>query len=163
RRIVRKQLDAAQEELTGEHKRTRDGAVHEVRKCFKRVRAVLRLVRPELGEGVYKAENSCFRDAARPLTEVRDAKIFIETVDALVEHFEEHVAGRMFNDIRKMLQTNLRKVRKRVLDQQNAFAVAAETVREARDRVADWPRMPNRWSTTGAGLDAAARRGDGQL
>src|SRR5262249_49174903 len=61
----------------------------------------------------------------RPLTEVRDAKIFIETVDALVEHFQEHLAGRAFSDIHKMSQANLRGVRKRVLNEQNALTVAA--------------------------------------
>ena len=39
------------------------------RKCFKKVRAVLRLIRPETGEKTYRAENTCFRDAARPLTD----------------------------------------------------------------------------------------------
>src|SRR5262249_43902437 len=119
---------------------------------------MLRLVRTEVGEKAYRAENICFRDAARPLTEVRDAKIFIETVDALVEHFKEHLVGRAFNDIRKKLQDNLRDVRKRVLDEQSAFTVAAETVRRARGRVSDWAKVPSRWSAIGAGLEDTHRR-----
>ena len=96
RRIARKQMDLALEELTGAHAGGRDQAVHEARKAFKKVRAVLRLVRPVIGEAAYRAENSCFRDAGRPLTEVRDAKILIETLDGLVERFHEHIAGRHF-------------------------------------------------------------------
>src|SRR5262249_59732979 len=65
RRIVRKQIDAALEELTGANKGPRDEAVHEARKSLKRVRAVLRLVRPVIGEKAYRRENTCFRDAAR--------------------------------------------------------------------------------------------------
>src|SRR5262249_33564932 len=113
RRIARKQLDDALEILTDKHRGPRDEAVHEVRKHFKKVRAVLRLVRLEIGEKAYRAENTCFRDAARPLTEVRDAKIFIETVDALSEHFKDHIAGQTFNDVRKILQENLRAARNR--------------------------------------------------
>src|SRR5262249_36532522 len=127
-------------------------------KCFKRIRAVLRLVRPEAGEKVYRAENICFRDAARPLTEVRDAKIYIETVDALIAHFKAHIVGRAFSDIRKMLQENLRTVRNRVLDAQSAFTVVGEIIREARDRVSEWARLPGRWSAIGAGLEVTYRR-----
>src|SRR5262249_53506969 len=87
RRLVPKQMEEALEHLTGPHKESRDEAVHEARKCFKKIRAVLRLVRPVIGEKSYREENICFRDAGRPLTEVRDAKIFIETLDQLAEHF----------------------------------------------------------------------------
>jgi CHAD domain-containing protein len=153
RRIVRKQLDGALEHLTGRHQGSRDEAVHEARKGFKKIRAVLRLVRPVLGAKTYRQENTCFRDAGRPLTEVRDAKIFVETLDQLAKHFQEHVVGRSFADARQALQDNLRAVRKRVLDEQNAFAVVAETVRQARQRIKGWPHVPNRWAAVGQGLE----------
>jgi CHAD domain-containing protein len=54
RRMVRKQLDYALEQLSEDHKGPRDEAVHEARKCFKKIRAVLRLVRPEIGEKTYR-------------------------------------------------------------------------------------------------------------
>src|SRR5687767_15835142 len=44
RRIVRKQLEGALDLLTGDVEGPRDDVVHEARKCFKKVRAVLRLV-----------------------------------------------------------------------------------------------------------------------
>ena len=159
RRIVRKQLDDALEELTGEHRGQQDEAVHETRKCFKKVRAMLRLVRPVIGTKDYRAENTCLRDAARPLTEVRDAKILIETLDGLVEHFQEHIAGRAFADVRKALQDNLRSVRQRVLDEQNAFTVVGEVVRQARERVKGWADVPNRRSAVSQGLEDTYRRG----
>jgi CHAD domain-containing protein len=158
RRIARKQMDAALESLTGRHRGPRDGAVHEARKSFKKVRAVLRLVRPAIGEKAYREENTCFRDAGRPLTEVRDARILIDTLDHLAEHFSEHVAGRSFGDVRKALQANLRAVRKRVLDEQDACAVVAEAVRQARERVKGWAAVPNKWRAVGEGLEAVYRR-----
>jgi CHAD domain-containing protein len=153
RRIARKQMDNALEELTAAHPGSRDEAVHEARKCFKKVRAVLRLVRPAIGEATYRAENTCFRDAGRPLTEVRDAKILIETLDGLVKHFAEHIAGRSFADVRQALQANLRAVRKRVLDEEDAFAVVAGAVRQARERVKDWADVPDKWWAVGKGLE----------
>jgi len=38
-----------------------------------------------------------------------------------------------------------------VLDEQNAFVVVAETVRQARERLSDWTAVPNRWSAVGPG------------
>jgi CHAD domain-containing protein len=154
RRIARNQLDKALELLTGEESASRDEAVHEVRKSLKKVRAVLRLVRAAIGESNYRAENTCFRDAARPLTTVRDAKILIETFDNLLEHFHGHVAGRSFEATREALQANLRAVRREVLDEQGAFAVTAATLRQARDRVKDWADLPNRWSAIGDGVES---------
>src|SRR5262249_40684234 len=104
------------------------------------------------------AENMCFRDAARPLTEVRDARILIETLDGLVEHFQEHIAGRAFGDVRKALQANLRTVRKRVLAEQNAFSVIGEIVRQVRDRVNGGTNIPNRWSSIGQGVEDTYQR-----
>jgi CHAD domain-containing protein len=158
RRIVRNRMDAILEELTGASKDSRDEIVHEVRKSFKKIRAVLRLVRPVIGEKVYRRENICFRDAARPLTEVRDARILIETLDKLLEHFQEHIAGRSFGDVRKALQDNLRAVRKRVLDVHNAFVVVAETVSQARERVKGWTDVPDQWSSLGEGLKDICRQ-----
>jgi CHAD domain-containing protein len=158
RRIVRKQMDRALEHLTGPHHGSRDEAVHEARKCFKKIRAVLRLVRPVTEEKCYREENIRFRDAGRPLTQVRDAKIFLQTLDLLAQLFKEHLVGRSFVDVRQALLANLRAVRKRVLDEQNAFAVVAEAVRQAYERINSWADVPNKWGTVGEGLEDVYRR-----
>jgi CHAD domain-containing protein len=158
RGMARKLMEGALEELTGATKNTRDEAVHEARKAFKKVRALLRLVRPVIGEKTYRSENADFRDAGRPLTEVRDAKILIETLDDLVEHFKGSIAGRSFAGARKELQANLRDLRKRVLDEQNAFAAVGEAVRQALERIEDWTDAPNKWWAVGRGLEEVHRR-----
>jgi CHAD domain-containing protein len=72
------QLDRAVAGL--EDPRRTDRAIHEIRKNLKRARAALRLLRDCLGEADYRRENSLLRDAARPLTPVRDAKVLCETL-----------------------------------------------------------------------------------
>jgi CHAD domain-containing protein len=156
RRIARKQMDDALEEMST--KRPRDEAVHEARKAFKKIRALLRLVRPEIGERRYREANTHFRDAARPLTEVRDAKILIETLDNLIKHFREHVDGRSFAEVKKALEANLQAVRKRVLVEQNALTVAAEAVRQGRKRIKSWTDVRDKWSAIGGGLIHVYRR-----
>jgi CHAD domain-containing protein len=58
-------------------------AVHDCRKRTKRLRALLRLVRPALGDA-YRPANTAFRDAARELSDMRDATALLGTFDHLV-------------------------------------------------------------------------------
>ncbi|MEO1695333.1 MAG: CHAD domain-containing protein [Pseudomonadota bacterium] len=57
--------------------------VLEVRKCSKRVRALLRLIRPGMNRSDWIAENVRWRDLARTLGAVRDQTVLVETLDAL--------------------------------------------------------------------------------
>ena len=79
-RIARDQLDRALKELRG---KSSDAAIHRARKRLKTVRAVLRLVRPELTTGVFERENTAFRDIGRRLSVVRDADALLETIEDL--------------------------------------------------------------------------------
>jgi CHAD domain-containing protein len=73
RRFLVAELDSAVAKL--ERGDLSDRALHEIRKQLKRVRAALRLLRPCMGLGAYHRENFLVRDAARPLTPMRDAAI----------------------------------------------------------------------------------------
>ena len=57
-----------------------DHAVHVTRKTLKRARAALRLMKAAMGAAAYRSVNQQLRDAARPLTSVRDA---VALLDAL--------------------------------------------------------------------------------
>src|SRR5690349_17569591 len=78
KRLVRLVASAA-----GTSAARRDDTVHEVRKSLKRLRALLRLLRHSLGRDEYRRENLALRDAARPLAVVRDAKVFVGTIQGL--------------------------------------------------------------------------------
>ena len=65
-------LDGTIETLTSSRS---DESVHAARKAAKRIRAALRLMRDSLGRRAYRRENGRVRDAAKPLTAVRDAFI----------------------------------------------------------------------------------------
>lgn len=64
-------------------------AVHRARKDMKKLRATLKLVRPAIGDDTYKRENERFRDASRALSDVRDAQVRLQTIDALAERFAD--------------------------------------------------------------------------
>src|SRR5437763_1529566 len=81
-RIATEQLDDALK-LLRKRKGGRVETVHEVRKDFKKVRAVLRLARAGMAAGTYRFENEFFRDLGHQLSDARDAQILIEAFDKL--------------------------------------------------------------------------------
>jgi CHAD domain-containing protein len=100
-------------------------AVHEARKDFKKVRAALRLLREMLGDEAYRETNFAFRDAARPLTRVRDAQMLVATLDGVVA--DDPLAAPM----REALLENERELSERVLRHDHAFAVVRDFARRA--------------------------------
>jgi hypothetical protein len=56
-----------------------DLEVHDMRTELQRSRAMLRVLRPYLGNRAYHKENIALRDTARLLTPVRDAKVLVQT------------------------------------------------------------------------------------
>lgn len=67
----------------------RNEGVHRARQRFKKLRGLLRLVGPALG-GAGRGEDRRWRDAARRLSQARDATAMIEAADALRRRFGDH-------------------------------------------------------------------------
>ncbi len=86
RRIVTEEIDSAVQQLRARDTKKRDEAIHEARKSIKKIRGVLKLMRPELGR-TYRTENEALRSMGAKLSELRDAGAMIETLDSLVENY----------------------------------------------------------------------------
>ncbi len=84
RRVVLGQLDLAIELLEGYRGGDGDTTVHDTRKALKRLRALLRMLRDELGKKRYARENAALRDCGRRLAGARDAEVMLATLDSLV-------------------------------------------------------------------------------
>jgi CHAD domain-containing protein len=123
------------------------------------VRSVLRLVRDEIGEKTYRRANRRFRDAARPLTEVRDAKALVEALDKLAERSAHEAKAKFFGGVRKSLQADRRAVRRRVLKDERAIPAVVSEVKVGRDGLRDWSIPHKGWSGLSGGLKETYRRG----
>ena len=157
RRIVRGQIDNALASLRAPE--GTDEAVHDARKCFKRVRAVLRLVRDGLGGKAYRRENACFRDAGRPLIAARDAKALVEAFDMLTKDFSGQPAAGAFSGVRQALQAKRQAVNESTRREDGAFATVTETVEAAHNRLGEWEIRPKGWSALRSGLKREYKRG----
>jgi CHAD domain-containing protein len=150
-RVARGRIDHAIDELRGKSDSTPEEAVHEARKDAKKLRALLRLARGELGEDTFARENACFREAARELSGARDADVMLETLGSL-----ELPSGVGF-ELRKAIVTE--QARNGTGDREAAARDAVAILKEARKRVDDWPLEHDGFGALAKGLKRTYRRG----
>lgn len=132
RRVTVDQFDLALDVLrTQPH----DVAVHEIRKATKRLRAVLRLVRPSVGDR-YRPEDAILRDTARILAPYRDAHVRAVTLNGIRERFDAQLRPSAFEDIAyRLLHLRDRQFTAPGED----FRTVSYALRSARARYAAWP------------------------
>jgi CHAD domain-containing protein len=133
-------------------------AIHETRKDLKKLRSMLRLVRPSLGDDVYRRENDRFRDSGRLLSGPRDAQVKLETLHALRERFP----GRLSEMRLAPLIAALEDERDRHLRSNGAGGPVDQAVAEigaGRDAIAEWRLDGDEWSLIEPGLRRSYRRG----
>jgi CHAD domain-containing protein len=85
RRVALEQVEIAEQKLAAV-----DGAptaIHDVRRCLKRLRALTRLLRPALAETVYAREARRLAGIGRALSDERDQQVMRETVAKLEARF----------------------------------------------------------------------------
>ena len=159
RRVACERMEKAIEVLNGRRKSVSDNAVHDARKRFKQVRGALRMVRKELGGKRFDRENRVFRDSGRPLSEVRDAKVMVDTLGELAKQFRGKLRPDSFKSLRAALNARRRDVRKRVLKKGSTTRSILSTVKKASKRVENWPLQRKGWKAIAAGLRRTYRQG----
>src|SRR5262245_20287283 len=157
RLIAREQIDHAIDELS-DRSLALDLVVHEVRKRCKKLRGLLRLVRPGVGDS-YARENAHFRDAARFLSPLRDDQSIIDAFDALRDHFGDQIDRKAFGTVKRRL-TNRRKQRaERVTDVEERIAQVRGQMEARRDRAAHWSIDATGAEAWRGGFEQTYRRG----
>lgn len=118
-------------------------AVHGVRKHLRRMRALLRLIRPALGKEAWAQANSALRDLGRQLSPARDVTVLIQTLDRLMGSEPEP-------SVREALASTP------TLPPRSEVEAVLHQVRV---EAAAWPLSGPRWSLIGGGLAATYRAG----
>jgi CHAD domain-containing protein len=132
-------------------------AVHGARKDMKKLRTVLRLLRAELGPKRCKRANARFRDAARALSETRDAQVKLETLDALAERADGLPEGAV-DAWRKILDRDREAAANAVRDEPTV-ARAIELIEEGLGEIEGWDLEGDSWKTIDRSLARTYRRG----
>ena len=128
RRIARSQIETAIAEID-DPDLDPVTTVHQLRKRCKKLRGLLRLVRP--GFNAYAEENAAFRDIARSLADLREAGAMLETAATLEDRFGEVIGADFFAEVRTTLAAarpppKAAAVKVRLRTAREAFAAAGE-------------------------------------
>jgi CHAD domain-containing protein len=161
KRILTAQVDDAIAQLRGEAGTDPAEAVHEARKEMKKIRSVLRLVRHEIGDDVWRRENDHYREIARTLSGFRDAEILVQALDGLAERFGPQAEGR-FDALREQLEKENREAH----DDgsiERSMVEAAAGLAAGRGRIGGLPLEGDGWDLIGPGLHRTYRRGRRRL
>jgi len=157
KRITKELIDDAMNQIARENVGPHE-AIHEVRKDCKKIRGVIRIVRPQF-PSTYRKENKSFRDAAADLSDLRDAEAVIECYDALLQHFEDEVDRAELAPIRRRLTAHKKEAEAAVTDLDERLETFREGMREARARVDDWKLPEKGFDALGPGLLKTYQRG----
>jgi CHAD domain-containing protein len=161
KRIVREEIESAVRQLSGKGEADRDEAIHEARKNVKKIRGVLRLMRPELDE-IYGRENPFFRDVGLRLSQFRDAGAMLETFDALREKYRGELGRGRMASIRRGLMARKQQAEKQG-GIEKVLTGMATVLRRSAKRVENWPLAADGFGAIAPGLEATFRRGQKAL
>ena len=157
RRIAAEQIEGAIAQLR--RKDDLNEGIHEARKHFKRIRALLRLARGGLSSETYDSENQFFRDLGRQLSPVRDSAVYIETLDLIRNRYSAQLADESYLRLRERLVSEHRAVlnefTRDVQQQESLF----HTLQRARPRANDWKYYESEFSLFRSGLRRIYGRG----
>jgi CHAD domain-containing protein len=131
-----------------------DKGIHETRKAIKRVRALLRLLRPAIPAKVFDACKDGLREAARSIADARDARVVADTLRALTRQSRISRSSVSLRDARP--------ARGAKAPRQGAVAqriAALSYLSEVRSQLAGVALSSNAWSLLGAGVRTIYSRG----
>jgi CHAD domain-containing protein len=149
RRVCDERVRKAREWL---EKPRRPSAIHNVRKEIKKLRALLRLVRGEIGREDYLKAVKALRGAAERLALARDARVIFRALEKLAED-----PAKQFPKLFKFLRKNWRRETRR-LRQGEALPEAERVFRKLGQRLRKLKLKCAGWSAVGPGLNQTYER-----
>lgn len=155
KRIAIVQIDRAVDRLSLENG-DRDESIHDARVCAKKIRAILRLVRGEIGRKVFKRENLRFRDAARRLSHVRDTAAMVEALDKLRDRYLSDSSSTDFDQVRGLF---IQREKKEQAEKEAAMSEVSNVFLKSREIVSAWPIEHDDFSAIKKGLRLTYRQG----
>jgi CHAD domain-containing protein len=155
RRIVLQQLDRANSELTSIGDPESDQAIHDARRRVKKIRAIIRLVRPVLNKA-HRADPE-LRRVSKMLAPVADGQGVIDTLSLLLKRYRRELPRKTAAAIRTDLIDRSRQIDSKA-SKQGVLEKAQMTLRAERRRVKHWRLRAEGFRALAPGLKDSVRR-----
>lgn len=162
RRILREQLEMAISLLKDEEI-DRDVAIHESRKCLKRIRAIFRLIRGKISEDIFQDHNTLYRDLGRQLAPVHDAYVMVETLKTIHSQLEDSRIKRVATIIRKDLEADYEKIKADFWQNEDTVPQVIEALEDELTSLDNLRIKHDSFKTFKKGLRKVYKRGDKRM
>ncbi|KUG24736.1 hypothetical protein ASZ90_005455 [hydrocarbon metagenome] len=136
-----------------------DDSIHETRKNFKKMRALLRLIRFALTKQNYRNENILFRDTGRILSGIRDAAVMVETLDLIYKHFPDQINKDDYKSLRKKLSLRARRIRSQFKNNNNLIEAIINILDLHKTKIANWQLDKKEFDQIVPGLQSVYEQG----
>src|SRR5262245_49411093 len=156
RRIVLKQLEAAISELHTVGDPQSDDAVHDARRRVKKIRAIIRLVRPVLDKDS-RAVDRDLSTVSRLLAPVADGRGIVETLNEIEHRYPASLPKRTLAAARAGVLRNGARA-DREAQTRGILKMAAGTLRSERSRIKHWRIRGDGFRAIAPGLEQSYRR-----
>jgi hypothetical protein len=156
RRIVLRQFELAAGELTDIGNPDSDAAIHKARRRVKKIRAVIRLVRPGLG-GTFQRLNKRLRQTIHLLAPIADGQGVVHALDQMADKYRADFSPPVFATIRAgLVEREARADRKAKVER--VLERTRETLKAEQERVKDWALKGGGFRSIENGLETSFRR-----
>jgi len=133
--------------------------IHEIRRSTKRIRAVLRLIRDEIGYSHYFRENMFYRDLARRMSTVRDSYVLCQTVKSLEINYPESISVNDYSLLKDRLSFQIDQDLERFTGFSGGFEQILADIRQAGKRIDQYCYLRHEYISIKKGIRRVYRRG----
>jgi len=136
--------------------------VHEIRKSFKRSRALLRLLRDHIGYSSYFRENNQLKSLHRLLSGVRDLEVLRQTMKSVNDLYSRLFSEVLYDSIMEFIYQGLKRDMQLLHDQKVYATISSECTR-IRERMDLIPGRGEGFYVIGTGLGRIYHQGQDRL
>lgn len=133
--------------------------IHEIRRSIKRIRAVLRLIRDEIGYSHYHRENLFFRDLARQMAPVRDSYVLCQTVKSLETNHPEVISTNDYSFLKERLSIQIDQDLDRFIGSSGGFERVLTDIGQAEKRIDQYCLLRHDYVSIKKGIRRVYRSG----
>jgi CHAD domain-containing protein len=136
----------------------REEDLHQVRLAIKRLRAILRLLRPLVSETFFKRENARLRTAARRLARLRDFAVARRTLEQVTDKLASHLQDAAVQEVFASFLAQTPESSHYDEDRETALRLAGRALAQTRHAFHALPLPDRGWKTIEPGLKKLYRQ-----
>ena len=138
-------------------------SIHEIRKSIKRIRAVLRLIREEIGYSTYYRENVFYRDISRETSGLRTHNVLALTLENMKGDLSGTFPAEALDSLIASIRSEREKMLAGITDDGKTLKRLAGSFTEARERVYELPVEQDGFQVFAGGIHRMYRQGKDYL